>query len=105
MKFATLAGLTVLAAGYALADDKVLTIAPEHGTAIRQYVVTEHVPVVTVEFPLELGAVVPAGIKLQQVPLGLVAKVPEVRNYEYFAAGGKVAFVEPYTRRIVQIVE
>ena len=99
------AALVALAAGYAFADDRVLTIAPGHGAIIRQYVVTEHVRPVTVEFPLELGAVIPEGLKLQQVPLGLVAKVPEVRNYEYFAAGGKVAFVEPYTRRIVQIVE
>jgi hypothetical protein len=49
--------------------------------------------------------VVPDAIKTQPVPLGMVAKVPEVRNYEYFVAdGGKVVFVEPYTRRIVQIV-
>ena len=44
-------------------------------------------------------------IELDPVPLGLVAKVPEVRNYEYFVAGGKVMFVEPYTRKILQIVQ
>lgn len=86
-------------------DSKVLTIEPGHGQIIQEYVVTEHVRPVTVTVPLELGATVPDALQLTPVPLGMVAKVPEVRNYEYFTAGGKVVFVEPYTRRIVQIVE
>jgi hypothetical protein len=59
-----------------------------------------------VKLHFELGTVVPDAIRTTPVPLGMVAKVPEVRNYEYFVAdGGKVVFVEPYTRRIVQIVQ
>ena len=99
------AASALLAAGAAQGQGARLTIEPGHNTIIRQYVVTEHVQPVTVTVPLELGATVPDGIQLAPVPLGMVARVPEVRNYEYFTAGGKVVFVEPYTRHIVQIVQ
>jgi hypothetical protein len=82
-----------------------LTIAPGHGKVIQEYVVTERVQPATIKVPLEIGATIPEGVTLAPVPLGLVAKVPEVRNYEYFVAGGKVVFVEPYTRVILQIVQ
>jgi hypothetical protein len=102
----TLAAAASLVAAPALAQDsKVLTIEPGHNKLIQEYVVTEHVRPLTITIPLELGATVPDGLQLEPVPLGMVARVPEVRNYEYFTAGGKVVFVEPYTRRIVQIVQ
>jgi hypothetical protein len=106
MKFA-LAGVVaaVLVANAANAQSAKLVIEPSHGKIIQEYVVTEHVQPVTVTVPLELGATIPDALQLQPVPLGMVAKVPEVRNYEYFTAGDKVVFVEPYTRRIVQIVQ
>jgi hypothetical protein len=92
--------------GGALAQDAKLTIQPGHTAVIQQYVTTEHVRPATVKIKIELGTVIPNDIQLQPVPLGMVARVPEVRNYEYFVAdGGKVVFVEPYTRQVVQIVE
>jgi hypothetical protein len=94
----------LLPATQAHAQDAKLTIVPEHGKLIQQYVITERVQPVTVSFPLEVGATVPDVVHTEPVPLGLVAKAPEVRNYEYFVAGGKVVFVEPYTRKILQIV-
>jgi hypothetical protein len=102
-----LAGLlgTALLAGQALAQETKLTIVPAHGKLIQEYVVTERVQPVKIAIPLEIGATIPDGIKLAPVPLGLVDKVPEVRNYEYFVAGSKVVFVEPYTRKILQIVQ
>jgi hypothetical protein len=95
----------LLASHGAYAQASKLTIAPAQGKVIQEYVVTERVQPVTVKVPLEIGATVPEGVTLAPVPLGLVAKVPEVRNYEYFVAGGKVVFVEPYTRVILQIVQ
>ena len=99
-----LAGAALMA-GSAQAQDSKLTIMPGHAKVVQEYVVTERVQPVTTAVPLEIGATVPNGIQLDPVPLGLVAKVPEVRNYEYFVAGGKVMFVEPYTRKILQIVQ
>lgn len=93
-----------LLAGSAQAQDAKLTILPGHTKFVQEYVVTEKVQPVTASIPLEIGTTVPNSIQLDPVPLGLVAKVPEVRNYEYFVAGGKVVFVEPYTRKILQIV-
>jgi hypothetical protein len=95
----------VLLAATAWAQDAKLTIMPGHSKVIQEYIVTEHVQPVTVTVPLEIGATVPDNIQLDPVPLGLVAKVPEVRNYEYFVAGNKMVFVEPYTRKILQIVQ
>jgi uncharacterized protein DUF1236 len=103
----TLFGLTaaLLLAGPGQAQNDRLTIMPGHDKLIEEYVVTERVQPVTVTVPLEIGATVPSGIQLDPVPMGLVAKVPEVRNCEYFVAGRKVVFVEPYTRKILQIVQ
>ncbi|MBV9570290.1 MAG: DUF1236 domain-containing protein [Alphaproteobacteria bacterium] len=95
----------LLLAGAAQAQETKLTIEPAHGKLVREYVVTEHVKPVVVTVPLEIGATIPDGVQLAPVPLGMVSKVPEVRNYEYFVAGGKVVFVEPYTRKILQIVQ
>jgi hypothetical protein len=105
MKAVAAGAITALLIGPAAAQETKLTIQPGRSTVIRNYVTTERVPPVVVKMHFELGTVVPDAIKTQAVPLGMVAKVPEVRNYEYFVAdGGKVVFVEPYTRRIVQIV-
>lgn len=95
--------VSMLAAGQTAAQDAKLTIQPGHTALIQQYVVSEHAPVAKIR--VELGTTIPDDIQLRPVPLGLVAKVPEVRNYEYLVAdGGKVVFVEPYTRVVVQIV-
>lgn len=97
--------LVLVFAEAAQAQEAKLTIVPAHGKLVQQYVVTEHVKPVVVTVPLEIGATIPDGVQLAPVPLGMVSKVPEVRNYEYFVAGGKVVFVEPYTRKILQIVQ
>jgi hypothetical protein len=103
----TLLGLftATLIGGQLHAQDAKLVIAPGHGKLIQEYVVTEHVKPAVITVPLEIGATVPDGVQLAPVPLGLVTNVPEVRNYEYFVAGGRVMFVEPYTRKILQIVQ
>lgn len=93
------------AASQAFGQDTKLTIVPGHGKLIQEYVVTEHVQPVTITVPLEIGATVPDAVQTTPVPLGLVNKAPEVRNYEYFVVGTKVVFVEPYTRKILQIVQ
>jgi uncharacterized protein DUF1236 len=106
MKTLAAGAIAALLIGPAAAQETKLTIQPGHSTVIHQYVTTERVQPSVVKMHFELGTEVPDAIKTQPVPLGMVAKVPEVRNYEYFVAdGGKVVFVEPYTRRVVQIVQ
>ena len=106
MKAIAAAALSALLIGPAAAQEAKLTIEPGHTAVLHQYLATERVQPAVVKLHFELGTAVPDSIKTTPVPLGMVAKVPEVRNYEYFVAdGGKVVFVEPYTRRIVQIVQ
>jgi hypothetical protein len=98
--------IAAVAGGPAAAQEAKLTIQPGHTAVIQQYVTTEHIPTSAIKMRVEVGSTIPDGIQLRPVPLGMVAKVPEVRNYEYFVAdGGKIVFVEPYTRMVVQIVQ
>jgi hypothetical protein len=99
------AAATILAAGYAAAQDTMLTIEPAHRTVIHQYIVKEHIRPLRVKETIALGATLPEDVTLQPVPEAWTTDVPEVRDYEYFDWNGKVVFVEPKTRRVVQIVD
>jgi hypothetical protein len=99
------AAATILTAGYAAAQDTMLTIEPAHRTVIHQYIVKEHIRPVRVKETIALGATLPEDVTLQPVPEAWTTDVPEVRAYEYFDWNGKVVFVEPKTRRVVQIVD
>jgi len=107
MKLALIAATAaaVLGSGYAVAQDATLTIEPSHRTIIHQYVVKEHVQPVRIKESVAVGAVLPADVTLQPVPQEWTTEIPEVANYQYFDWNGKVVFVEPQTRRVVQIVE
>lgn len=107
MKLALIAATAaaVLGSGYAVAQDATLTIEPAHRTIIHQYVVKEHVQPVRIKESVAVGTVLPADVTLQPVPQEWTTEIPEVANYQYFDWDGKVVFVEPQTRRVVQIVE
>jgi hypothetical protein len=107
MKYLLIAGsaAALLASGYAMAQDAMLTIEPAHRTIIKQYVVKQHVRPVTVKETIAVGAVLPGDVALQPVPEEWVTTAPEVKNYEYFDWNGKVVFVEPKTRKVVTIVD
>ena len=55
---------TILAAGYATAQDAVLTIEPAHRTVIHQYIVKEHLRPVRVKEAVTVGAVLPEDVSL-----------------------------------------
>jgi len=99
------AATAILASGYAVAQDATLTIEPAHQTIIKQYVVKERLKPIRVKEAVTVGAVLPEDVTLAPVPETLVGEVPEVRNYEYFDWNGKVVFVEPQTRKVVQIID
>jgi Protein of unknown function (DUF1236) len=67
----------------------------------RSYVVERHHPSYEYREDVRVGAVLPeAGVTYYEAP-------PEygVRNYRYTVVNGRTVFVEPRTRRIVEIVE
>jgi hypothetical protein len=81
------------------------TVRPEERTVIHDYVVKEKVRPVQVQEDVVVGAPVPAEVELQPVPEQIYTSVPETRRYEYFDWNGRMVFVDPDTRKVVQIVD
>lgn len=81
------------------------TVRPEERTVIHDYVVKEKVTPEAVREEVTIGAPVPADVELQPVPEEIYAKVPEAQRYEYFDWDGRMVFVDPDSRRVVQIVD
>lgn len=81
------------------------TVRPEERTVIHDYVVREKMRPVRVQQDLMVGAPAPEDIQLQPVPEEIYTSVPEARRDEYFDWNGRMVFVDPDTRRIVQIVD
>ncbi|HEY3639258.1 MAG TPA: DUF1236 domain-containing protein [Rhizomicrobium sp.] len=81
------------------------TVRPEERTVIHDYVVKEKIRSVPVQSDVTVGAVLPPDVELQPVPEAIYTSVPESRRYEYFDWNGRVVFVDPDSRKVVQIVE
>ena len=81
------------------------TVQPEERTVIHDYVVKERVRPEAVKEDVVIGAPVPTDVELQPVPEEIYTKVPEARRYEYFDWNGRVVFVDPDSRKVVQIVD
>jgi hypothetical protein len=81
------------------------TVKPEERTVIKDYVVKEKVRPEVIKEDVTIGAPVPADVQLQPVPEEIYARVPEARRYQYFDWDGRVVFVDPDSRKVVQIVD
>jgi hypothetical protein len=99
------AAAALLVSSYVSAQDATVTIEPAHRTIIHQYIVKEHVRPITVKESVAIGATLPEDVTLEPVPDTWSTEIPEVRNYQYFDWNGKVVFVEPKSRRVVQSVD
>jgi hypothetical protein len=86
----------------AFAQSVSVEIAPEQRTRIKEYVVKENVPRVTVKERYRLGATVPADVELREVPADWG---PSVRNYRYYHTDYGVHFVDPADRRIIYDID
>lgn len=107
--FAGLAAAGLLASGSAFAQMETTTttwtVKPEERTVIKDYVVKEKIRPEPIKEEVTIGAPVPADVTLQPVPEQIYARVPEARRYQYFDWDGRVVFVDPDTRKVVQIVD
>jgi hypothetical protein len=104
--FASVGAIALLASGYALAQDEAtITIAPEHEKIIRDYVVHEHVKPIDVDQDFAVGATVPDTVELAPVPEQIYTTAPEVKKYRYFYWKNRVVFVDPDSRRIVDVID
>lgn len=81
------------------------SVKPEQRTVIHDYIEKEKVRPVEVHESLAVGAPVPPDVELQPVPEQIYTSVPEARRYEYFDWNGRMVFVDPDSRKVVQIVD
>jgi len=102
MKKTVLVAMTaaLLASGAAMAQTVV--IAPEQRTHIKEYVVKEKIRPVTIKERVAVGTVLPGDVELVTVP---TAWGPTVQQYRYVYWDNHVVFVDPSSRRVVQILD
>jgi hypothetical protein len=80
----------------------VIEFAPEQRVKIKEYVVRQKVKPLTVREQLVVGGTIPADAELYTVPSDWG---PGVSSYRYVYSGNRVVFVEPSTRKVIQILE
>jgi hypothetical protein len=55
--------------------------------------------------PTDVGAVVPAGVPLQPMPVEVSAKVPQLKAHSFIVRDGKVVIVDPKDNKVAALVE
>ena len=98
-------GIGLFAASYALAQDATLIIQPEQRSVIHEYVVKEHVKPMVLKEQVEIGTAIPQDVELAPTPEAIYTKIPESRHYEMMYWNGRAVFVDPDSRKVVQIVD
>jgi Protein of unknown function (DUF1236) len=78
-----------------------LHLTGEQRKFVRRDLVSEGSPV---NMEVRLGERVPENVTLTDVPSGITAEVPALRQYSYFVTDVDVVLVEPDTREIVEII-
>jgi len=89
-------------AAQAYAQSVSIELAPEQRTRIKEYVVKEKVRPVTVKERIAVGATLPADVELRTVPSDWG---PSVSKYRYVYHDNHVVFVEPSSRRVIQVLD
>ena len=81
------------------------TVQPEERTVLHDYIQKARVRPEVVKEEVVVGTPVPADVELQPVPEEVYAKVPESQRYQYFDWNGRMVFVDPDSRKVVQIID
>ena len=105
LNFASTIGIGLFAASYALAQDATVIIQPEQRSVIHEYIVKEHVKPMVLKERIEVGTAIPQDVELAPMPEAIYTKIPESRRYEMMYWNGHAVFVDPDSRRVVQIVD
>ena len=77
-----------------------IDFSPEQRTVVREYVKRERP--VTIREQVTVGATLPEDVEIRSAP---TEWGPAASKYRYVYSGDRVYFVEPSTRRVIQIVE
>src|SRR5215218_6177852 len=104
MKRVLLAGMAAAAllSSQAFAQSVSVEIAPEQRTRIKEYIVKEKVPRVTVKERYRVGSTIPADVELREVPADWG---PSVRSYRYYHSEDGIHFVDPTSRRVIYDID
>ena len=94
--------ITVALGTTALAQSVSVEIAPEQRTRIKEYVVKEKVPRVSVKERYRVGTTVPADVELRAVPSEWG---PSVSSYRYYHTDSGIHFVDPASRRVIYDID
>jgi hypothetical protein len=79
-----------------------IVVEPDQRTRIKEYVVKQNVPRVSVRERYRVGATVPPDVELREVPEDWG---PSVRKYRYYHSEAGVHFVEPESRRVIYDID
>ena len=55
--------------------------------------------------PTDVGAVVPAGVPLQPMPVEVSAKVPQLKAHSFIVRDGKILIIDPKDNRVAALVD
>jgi hypothetical protein len=115
MKRVVLAGLVALAlAGPAFAQSTTIvttpgpsagatvTIAPDQRTRIKQYVVRNQVKPFALRERMAVGTTLPPDVELSVVPNDWG---PGLSQYRYVYSDNYIGFVDPSSRRVIEVIE
>ncbi|MGE0717574.1 MAG: DUF1236 domain-containing protein [Alphaproteobacteria bacterium] len=73
------------------------SLTPQERTTVREYVVREHKPSVTVDsVEIRPGAVLPPTVQFYSVP--------QVERYQYGYVNNNYVVVEPQSRRVIEVI-
>src|SRR5215207_4380810 len=100
--FTTATAMAVVFNTPAFSQSVGVELAPEQRTRIKEYVVKEKVPRVTVKERYRVGTAVPADVELREVPADWG---PSVRSYRYYHTDSGVHFVDPSSRRVIYDID
>ena len=102
MKLQIMSAAVVLSLSSGAVFAQSVVVEPEQRTRIKEYVVKEKVPRVTVRERYRVGATVPPDVELREVPEDWG---PSVRKYRYYHTDTGVHFVDPDSRRVMYDID
>jgi hypothetical protein len=100
-KLAAVGAVLLLGTSAAMAQI-VIDIGPDDERTVYSTITRERVVRPSVEFDVNVGAVVPREVELYEVPDTI--EVEPVRRYRYVVMDGRVVLVDPSTRRVVRVI-
>jgi hypothetical protein len=88
-------------------SEKKVDLTMEQRHIVKEIIVKELkvAPPSAASVPTAVGAVVPAGVPLQPIPVEVSSKVPQIRMHSFVVKDESVVIVDPKDNRIAALVD